>query len=157
MISIRRSPATSANDALTEIAARDGETNLAWLRRVRLDDGIVLFGGSSLAHFRVRVAQSHVRSDMLPSFWSLVGICDGEGTFASVPLDLRGGTSSVPATNGIQTCRLEDYDDPKRFPNVGVIRFAKDHDPVRTNIDAIKSGRSIIDLPSVIVAWLGFI
>lgn len=157
MIPIRRSPETTPNHALKEVAADTDEPNLSWLGRVGFSDGIVLFGGSSLADFRVRVAQSHVRSDLLPSFWSLVGIFDGEGTFASVPLAFHGDTSSVPATNGIQTCRLEDYDDPARFPNIAVIHFAKDHAPVRANIASIKSGRSIIDLPSLMLPWLGFI
>ena len=157
MIPIRRSPETSPNDALKEMAAAANESNLGWLGRVGGGDGLLLLGGSSLAHFRIRVAQSHVRTDLLPSFWSLVGILTGDGTFVSVPLDILGDASSVPATNGIQTCRLQDYDDPKRFPNIAVIRFAKDDAPVRANIDAIRGGRSIVDLPSLMLSWLAFV
>jgi hypothetical protein len=157
VISIRRSPETTPNEALKEMPAGAGEANLAWLQRVGFNDGIVLFGGSSLAHFRVRVAQSHLRNDMLPSFWSLVGILWGNGSFVSAPLEFSDDTSSIPACNGVRICRLADYDDPARFPNVAALRFADDHAPVRAHVAAIRNGRSIIDLPSLILPWLAFI
>src|SRR4051794_4562537 len=62
--------------------------NKKWLAEVGDGDGVILIGGTSLADFRVRVAQSSLRGDMLPSFWSQAGILLGGGMFASVPLDL---------------------------------------------------------------------
>ena len=157
MVAMRRSPATEANPALTEAPARPGETNVGWLERLRATDGIILLGGSSLSHFRVRVAQSHLRSDMLPSLWSLCGIMLPGSRFASVPLEVGSSVSSVPRTNGVRITSLGEYDDPERFPNVAVIRFAEIHDRAHEDIDAVSAQRSIIDLPALVVPWLGYI
>jgi len=63
----------------------------------------------------------------------------------------------VPRTNGVRTCRLEEYDDPVRFPNIAVLHFTDDERPIRRNIDRVKSQRSVIDLPSLMLPWLGYI
>jgi hypothetical protein len=145
------------NASLQDMPARRRESNRAWLRRLRATSGILLLGGSSLAHFRIRVAQSHVRTDLLPSFWSLVGILmDGE-TFASVPLDGTTDASNVPRTNGVESCLLEEYDDPVQFPNIAVLHFTDDERPIHQNIDRITSQRSVIDLPTLMLHWLGYI
>jgi hypothetical protein len=157
MVPSRHSAETTPNDLVKEEPAKPGESNRQWLSRVGARDGIILLGGSSLAHFRIRVAQSHLRSDLLPSFWSLTGILKEEQAFVSVPLGFHGDTSEVPRTNGIQTCRLDDYDDPERFPNIAVIRFTEDSQAVHENIERLRQQRSVIDLPSLMLPWLGFV
>src|SRR5919109_4216172 len=123
MISIRYSSETKPNDLLQNTPANPDEANGSWLSRVRATEGVILLGGSSLADFRIRVAQSLLRGDMLPSFWSLAGVLIDGQTFASVPLNLGIDISEVPRSNGVQACRIKDYDDPERFPNIAVIRF----------------------------------
>jgi hypothetical protein len=145
------------NASLQDSPAQPRESNTEWLRRQGASSGIILLGGSSLAHFRIRVAQSHVRTDLLPSFWSLVGILVDGHTFASVPLDGMADPSVVPRTNGVQTCRIEDYDDPVRFPNVAILHFTDDERPIQQNIDRVTSQRSVIDLPALMLPWLGYI
>jgi hypothetical protein len=157
MLAIRYSQATAPNDSLRSMPAQRRESNRAWLERQGATSGILLLGGSSLAHFRIRVAQSHVRNDLLPSFWSLVGILEDAQTFASVPFDGRIDPSIVPSTNGVQSCRLDDYDDPGRFPNIAVVQFTDDERPIQRNVDRVKSERSVIDLPTLMLPWLGFI
>ena len=39
-------------------------------------------------------------------------------TFLCVPSRAGRGVSTVPETNAVQTCRLADYDDPTRWPNI---------------------------------------
>lgn len=157
MLAIRRSPAAAPNDRLTEAPAREGESNRQWLARVGAAEGILLLGGNSLAHFRIRVAQSHVRSDFVPSFWSLVGILEGDRTFVSVPLDLIGSASEVPRRNGVQRCVLADYDDPAHFPNIAVLQFTRDAQPIKDNIERITEQRNVVDLPRLMVSWLAYI
>jgi hypothetical protein len=157
MLAMRYSQATAPNASLQEVAARSGESNRAWLARQGASSGIILLGGSSLAHFRIRVAQSHVRSDLLPSCWSLVGVLEDGATFASVPINGGADPSEVPRTNGVRSCRLDEYDDPVRFPNIGVVQFTDDVRAIHANIERIKSQRSVIDLPTLILPWLGFI
>ena len=137
--------------------------NVAWLRRARQRHGIgrpgdvILLGGASIADFRVRVAQSHARSDLTPSYWSTVGLIADARTFLGVPLG--GGTdpSLVPATNGIAAIALAEFDDPDSFPNIAVVRFPGATSSVRDEIVALRTQRTIADLPALIVAWLGFV
>lgn len=157
MLAIRHSQAMESNASLQEWPAQQGESNRAWLGRQGASSGILLLGGSSLAHFRIRVAQSHVRMDLLPSFWSLVGILEDGQTFASVPFDGNRDPSDVPRNNGLHTCRIEDYDDPLRFPNIAVLHFTDDEGPIRQNVERVKSQRSVIDLPALMLPWLGYI
>ena len=80
MISIRDSPTDEQNEQLQELPPEPGEGNAAWLARAPLRNGIVLLGGASLADFRLRVAQSQLRSDLTPSYWSLCGLFDADGS-----------------------------------------------------------------------------
>lgn len=158
---------TAADRSTADRVAAEGpseheRSNVAWLRDVGIDDGIILLGGTSLAHFRMRFAQAQLRSDLLPSYWSLAGILLGGGQFASVPLDKLEESSLVPLTNGVQVCDLADYDNTTRFPNIAVLQFTKDSRPIRDLIkfDRFEPGklrRTVIDLPTLMLAWLGYI
>jgi hypothetical protein len=160
-----RSTSEKSNDRLVvqqPASAREG--NHAWLARlgapggVKLDEnGIILLGGSSVASFRIRVAQSSMRHDLVPSYWSHCGILLGDGQFATVPLSPGNDVSAVPGRNGVELAKLDDFDDPKRYPNVAVIRFARKHDDVRKHIKRVEADRSVIDLPAMMLRWLGFV
>ena len=157
MIPIRHSPATTPSDFLEETPPQDRVSNRQWLSDLKATHGILMLGGSSVTHFRIRVAQSQLRSDLFPSYWSLVGLLEEGHTFLSVPLDLRADGSEVPSTNGVQTCRIEDYDDPQLFPNIAVLQFTDDPASIHRNAERIKAQRSVLDLPSLMLPWLGFI
>ena len=160
-IAIRNSSSTTKNENIKETPARRSENNLAWLKRVRgkksAPGGLIMLGGSSVSHFRVRCAQAQLRRDLMPSFWSLVGIMQDDETFISVPLDLREDNSEVPLNNGVQVCQLEAYADPVRFPNIALINFTESFDSIDENVKRIKAQRSVVDLPSLMVPWLGYI
>jgi hypothetical protein len=157
MLAIRRSPDGGHNDALQEVPAKRRESNRRWLERVEAREGLLLLGGASVVHFRIRVAQSHARRDLSPSLWSQVGLLVDRNTFLSVPLSFPGDGTIVPQANGIQTCKLADYDDPAHFPNLAVVRFASDHGAILDNAERLKAQRSVVDLPTLMVAWLGFV
>jgi hypothetical protein len=157
MVSIKRSPTTKSNPQLREEEPKPELTNSAWLARQKNKDGILLLGGTSVDHFRVRVAQSSLRHDMLPSFWSLCSVLlNGGKSIVSAPFDLS-DVSAVPSCNGVQECSIEKYDDPKRYPNIALIRFAEAHENVHRDINRLRGDRSIIDLPTLMLPWLGFI
>jgi hypothetical protein len=63
----------------------------------------------------------------------------------------------VPRTNGVRTCRLEEYDDPARFPNIAILHFSDNERPIHRKIDRVKSQRSVIDLPTLMLPWFGYI
>jgi hypothetical protein len=157
MISIRRSDATEDNERLKDLKAKPKETNAAWLKRAGLNSGVILLGGAAVSHFRIRVAQSHVRSDLLPSYWSLAGILIDNQRFYSVPLDLAREASEISRSNGVQLCNLKDYDDPAQFPNVAVIRFTTDDSLILDYVKRVQDQRAVIDLPTLMLPWLSFI
>ena len=165
MISIRQSTAETANEKLDEVKAEPNETNSAWLKRVGAKDGVLLLGGASISHFRIRVAQSHARADLTPSSWSLAGILIDDTKFLSVPLELQGDSSAIAQDNGVQLCNMSDYDDPERFPNIAAIRFTRDYNKILTNTKLIAGDReanrpaqrNIIDLPTLMLPWLSYI
>lgn len=165
MISIRQSGAVSSNVALDEVKAEPGESNTAWLKRVSAERGVLLLGGATLSHFRIRVAQSHARADLKPSCWSLAGLLMPGQKFLSVPLELCGDAAELAQNNGVQTCNLADYDDPSRFPNIAVIRFTSDTKMIPDSAKLVSGDpetkmpaqRGIVDLPTLMLPWLSFI
>lgn len=176
MIPMRQSPAVAPNALLVAdpptrppaparraAAKRPGRGNVAWLRATRKEHGIgepgdvVLVGGASVVDFRVRVAQSHARHDLTPSYWSIVGLMADAGRMYSVPLSSGADPSLVPATNAITTLAVSDFDDPERYPNIAILRFPGAASPVLEAIARLRTQRSIADLPALLVAWLGFV
>ena len=156
MIRTRSSGASLRNPELHYLPARPKERNSQWVARAGIRDGILLLGGTSLAHFRSRVAQSHLRSDLLPSFWSLAGILRDGKTVDTVVLDWP-DVSAIPATNAVRAIPLRAFDDPDWYPNVAVLRFVGDGGALRSGVRRVQGERSIVDLPRLVLAWLGFV
>ena len=156
MIANRRAHGATENAALKKVAAHKSEGNVAWLARVKATQGLLLIGGSSLGHFRIRVAQSHVRRDFLPSFWSMAAILTRPGRFATVPIDRIGGDAAkVVKDNAIVELPLRELDDPERFPNIAALQFGGDTSA--GDLEAVRNDRSIADLPSLVLPWLAFL
>lgn len=153
---IRRSSATSANQAIKKTTPKRDQGNAKWLASRVRPGAVVLVGGASLEHFRLRVAQSHLRHDLLPSFWSIAGIAATSSSFFTVPVTIR-DASLVPVTNGVESVRFSEIDDTTRYPNVAVIHFAEPSAPIVANVRRLMEQRSALDLPSLMLPWLGFI
>lgn len=156
MIPNRESSASSSNTQLKQTRAVKKQGNKEWLAAHELTEGVLLMGGTSLADFRQRVAQSGLRGDLSPSYWSMCGILIEDGQrFLSVPLGFA-DISRVPATNAIVDCDMSDYDDPARWPNIGVVRFANDMSAILKQARLVAQRRTIVDLPGLVLAWLGY-
>ncbi|HUL73171.1 MAG TPA: hypothetical protein VLT86_08715 [Vicinamibacterales bacterium] len=153
---IRRSSAASANPAIKRVTPKRGQGNAKWLAARAQPGAVVLLGGAGLDHFRLRVAQSHLRHDLLPSFWSLAGIVASSTSFLTVPITIR-DASAVPATNGVETVRFAQVDDPEVFPNAAVLQFASPAGAIVANVRRLMRQRSALDLPTLMLPWLGFI
>ena len=90
------------NSRFKEIDANEAEGNVAWLTRacrpvkgLGSDGDVILLGGKSVADFRVRVAQSHMRDDLTPSYWSLVGIREGDNLLDRAAVAARAARPSA--------------------------------------------------------------
>jgi len=156
MISNRHAPNAKENAELANSPASAGEGNQAWAARTGITDGILLLGGTSLSHFRIRVAQSHLRQDMLPSFWSFAGLYDA-GKVQSVRLEFPGDASDLALVNGVQVNDIGEFDDPAWYPNVALITLGVAPRRIADNVERVKDQRSIIDLPRLILPWLGYV
>lgn len=150
------------NVDLKRLLANEGESNTAWLERVFQDGiakegSILLLGGNSMADFRVRVSQSHLRFDLTPSHWSMVGVLTADNTLFSVPLDLNGDISEIPHVNAVREFELSAFDDPGRYPNIALIQMTTTPEKVVKYIDPMKLQRGLIDLPALVLSWLGYV
>ena len=156
-LAIRASNATRPNERFSASPTRGSEGNAGWLRRTGATDGILLLGGSSAADLRLRSAQAPVRSDLTPSHWSLAGILVGADTFLSVPLETTADVSAIPSNNGIRECRVADYDDAIRYPNIAWLVFAAEGTAIRDAARRVGAHRALVDIPALIVAWLSHV
>jgi hypothetical protein len=118
---------------------------------------VILLGGASLADFRIRVAQSHARHDMTPSYWSLVGVISGPNRLVTAPLWPLDKPSMLPLSNGIRSLPLSDFDDQELWPNIAVMSFPGRQRSAVLNIGKLRARRSVVDIPSLILQWLGFV
>lgn len=156
------SPDAQNNTSFKRVQAKKDETNSQWLKRIIKENdfsksGLLLLGGNSVVDFRIRIAQSHLRHDLTPSYWSLVGILADEERFFSVPLEWRGELSEMPHANGIQLCPLADYDDPIHFPNIAFVQFTNTMEDLLGYAERLKLQRSVVDLPALVVTWLEYV
>ena len=155
MIPTRESPVSAPNEELQALPPDEGEGNAAWFRKSPIRQGIVLLGGTSLVDFRLRVAQSQLRSDLTPSYWSLCGLIRDDGSFRSVPLQ-PADVADVPRTNAVRTMSIEEVDDPLDWPNIAVLRFAENSEAVERHAERVATRRTIIDLPALLLDWLAY-
>lgn len=154
MLAVRQSPDADYNPSLRSLRRPRGQGNVEWIGRTGIEDGVMLVGGCSVVEFRIRVAQSRMRRDMLPSFWSMAGIL--RGARVQTVADVR-NLDVVPKSNGIQSVRLREFDDPEDFPNVAVVQFTKNRAAIRNSAEVAKSQRSMLDIPELIVPWLAYV
>jgi hypothetical protein len=167
MIEIISSKAASPNRLLRKVLRPEEEDNVQWLRR-NLEASeehthVVLVGGTSTASFRLRVAQSHVRHDLVPSYWShamLLGRVArnvGATLVHEIALDPPQGFAFPPPTNALQRSRLSLYRDPKLFPNIALLRVAV---PQQGTLDALESfqrQRAVLDAVDLVIRWLAYV
>lgn len=172
MIRQARSTTAKPNPDFVRFPRLPNERNLAWGERavvsMRAEAGpaawtyIALIGGSDTLAFRLRVAQSHLRRDMLPSYWSdallirLTGAKLAGAEALSVPLAQPPGPAFSPHENGVVAAPLSDFDDPGRYPNIALIALPKAQDRLMARVDAFRRSRSTLDALEHVLRWLAF-
>jgi hypothetical protein len=166
------------------------QTNSEWLRTVigkqNAEGSLLLIGGCRLTDFRVRIAQSQVRRDLLPSFWSHVAIINnkekngGAYRLYEISLEPKNGFGVVPKNNAVQEGVSSTYDDQTRYPNIAWLKFpvspsvlqrdttvkksrtkntaaAKTlREAIDENVDQFRKRRGLLDMPAMVTEWLAF-
>jgi hypothetical protein len=166
MINIISSNAASPSKSLSEVSRKGDEDNLQWLGR-NMPEGneqttLVMVGGKSPASFRLRVAQSHVRNDLVPSHWSHVMML---GKAAKSPASTTVYEISLeaadfgfpPPENGVQNGRLNRYRDPKLYPNIAILSVPVAQKEVMEALDRFKMQRAVLDAVDLIIHWLSYV
>jgi hypothetical protein len=171
MVRQARSTTSDTNPAFTSLPRTEGEGNLAWGERAAVQmqaadpekwSHIVLLGGADTLSFRLRVAQAHLRRDMLPSYWSeamlvqLTGLTLEGAQAVYVPLTQPGGLAFSPHENGIVSCPLVEFDDPTRYPNIALIALPVPQERMTSRVEAFRRSRSSLDALEHVLRWLAF-
>jgi hypothetical protein len=167
MIAIISSTAKTPSPSFVKSPRNPGEDNMQWLsRNMPPEDGnvvCVLVGGTDPIAFRLRVAQSHVRHDMMPSHWSHVMLLDkvarnlGSTAVHEISLDPPNGFGFPPPDNGVQKGRLNTYRDAKQFPNIAVLKIPVKQKDVREALWRFKKQRAVLDPIDLTVHWLAYL
>lgn len=182
MFAIKGSTATTKSPDFIEVPRTDNQSNVDWIRseveRLNRDATdsvedptmVLLFGGRTISEFRLRVAQSHLRTDLTPSHWShaalLWSLTDPaeRSVVLESPLEPQFGFREPVATNGVQQTFLEWYADPAEVPNVALLRVPVSRaewtgprgEGERSILGQFVRQRVIVDMPALILRWLGF-
>ena len=156
LLGLRRSGVASANPRLKEVpgAAR---SNAAWIKATGIEDGVLLLGGTSIVSFRIRVAQSELRQDLLPSFWSTAGLLVGGEEVVTVRMDSVLDASAHVERNGVEKVSVDVYDDVTSYPNIAVVEFSEKHATVLNEVVRIGHERNIVDLLANFSRWLPYV
>lgn len=159
------------NPQFTELERKPDEGNLQWgLRAVTEISSagpeawsyLALLGGSDTLSFRLRIAQSQARADMLPSYWSdsifieLAGASLDGAAAVHVPLTQPGTPSFPPRQNGVVRRPLSDFDDAVRYPNIALIALPVPQAKILERIDQFRHSRSTLDALEHLLRWLSF-
>ncbi|MBM0104083.1 hypothetical protein JM946_04975 [Steroidobacter sp. S1-65] len=160
---LRRSDVAIGNPLLKETpadAVADGAlANFEWLQSTGYRDGVLLLGGTAIVDFRMRVAQSELRHDLLPSFWSTCGLLIDGQTMMTARVDAISDSSARVERNGLEAVALDAasrYGSPMFYPNIAILQFTEDHAAIKEHVARIGQERNIVDLLAQVVAWLGY-
>lgn len=173
-VRVLRSFVAKGNPDVLERVRSDRESNLGWIDRMTKEGLVsaspassllVLVGGNDPLSFRLRAAQSHVRDDLSPSAWSHVMFVSelkprhAESPVREVSLAPGLGFGKygfAPPSNGLQVNRLDAYTDAGRYPNIAILSIPVRAAEVGRALDTLSRQRSILDVPQLIVRWLGY-
>ena len=155
---LRRSDVARENPLLKELSGVTAASNVDWLKAAGYRDGVLLLGGTSIVDFRMRVAQSELRQDLLPSFWSTCGLLIDGTVLMTARVDAISNSSARVERNGLEAVALDAsaYAGPALYPNIAILQFTDDHAVIREHVARIGQERNIVDLLAQIVAWLGY-
>ena len=148
------------------------EPNLEWLKRAyesfTLDNiadwsFIVLAGGKDVASFRIRIAQSHLRGDMLPSYWSECALFKIEqkdfanASFFNLPLFQPAVATYAPTRNGLIEMPFNKLPTQKDYPNLALLAIPVPQQRILSALADYKKARVSYDAVANILPWLAFV
>lgn len=165
MIHIISSKATKASPSLKYLPRKARQDNLSWLENSQPQSGessLVMVGGKGPLEFRLRAAQSHVRHDLLPSYWSHVMLLDkpaknlADTPVYEISLNPSAGFGFPPPTNGVQIGRLGHYQKAEEYPNICILHAPVDPAAVKQALHRFQMQRAVLDAVDLTVRWVAY-
>lgn len=160
------------SNPLIDTQKRKGkEDNVGWLERAVADltdkknteqSCIVLAGANDTLAWRLRTGQSHLRFDLLPSYWSasyflkLAPKGVAHSTLLHVPLFQPEGGVFATERNGVVESPVQILADAGHWRNIAVIAWPKSQEDVLSKLEQFKKGRLYVDALEHVVRWLAF-
>jgi hypothetical protein len=167
MLNILSSPARNPSPHFDEAPRVKREDNVTWLERNLPANGgpvVILLGGTDTYAFRVRVAQSQLRSDLSPSHWSHAALLLGgngkslaRAALQEIRLDPPHGFASPAPHNALQQGTLGSYRDPDAYPNIAAARLPVETARVKEQLERFQKQRAVLDAPELVLVWLAFV
>jgi hypothetical protein len=167
MINILSSSAKDPSSDFVEAKRKSGQDNVAWIGENLKDSKdrttLVMVGGKSQTSFRLRLAQSHVRSDMIPSYWSHVMLLNqaaedfGATEILEISLEPPTGFGNPVPDNGVQHAKLRQYARRSEYPNIAVLSVPVKFAEVSAAIEKFKKQRAVLDAVDLVVHWLAYV
>jgi len=172
MIKQTLSAQSSVKGDIHELLRINSESNPEWIKRAyesfsldKNDDWsfLILAGGKDVISFRIRVAQSHLRSDMLPSFWSECALFKIEkgnfstAKFCNLPLFQPEFETYAPARNGLVEQSFNKLSTKKDFPNIALLAIPVEQKKIIQSLNKYKYERVSYDAVENILPWLAFV
>ena len=167
MLKLQRSPAARGNAQLKKVLRTKRQTNSAYIRAHAgkspdAETELLLIGGVGALDFRIRVAQSHARDDLLPSAWSHAVVLapaskgNSRRRLWEIPLSGAAVSAHPPASNGVVESDLEQYDDPATFPNIALLRVPVPASALAAAVERFRRQRTVLDALELLLAWWAF-
>ena len=165
-----RSKSQKPNPHLDELDRNSGEGNVHWCGRAAKTmvtpksqwTYVALLGGADTMAFRLRIAQGHLRRDMLPSYWSESILIQTQGQSMEsaraihVPLAQPDGPKFATRDNGVVSRPLSDFDDTERFPNIALIALPVSQADIMARVRDFSASRGTLDTLEHVLRWLAF-
>jgi hypothetical protein len=171
MLRQARSKSKQDNPQFVRFERKQDEKNMKWGERAAVEMAaagpdkwtyLALLGGSDTMSFRLRVAQSHLRPDLLPSYWSEVILIHLQGAGLAgaraihVPLAQPGGFEFAPRVNGVVERPLSDFDDTNLYPNIALVALPVPQTEILDRVEQFKRSRSTLDALEHVLRWVAF-
>lgn len=153
----RSSFAKSANKQLVGLDPKKHKRNSDVFSASGVKSGVLLIGGTSSIDFQIRVAQRRMRNDMMPSFWSEALLFLPGRELYGISLNGIENTNEIAKKNAISRFEAKEYYDARKYPNIALIAFSLDDKAVMNSMKSLMSLRNAVDLPGMLVPWLGYL
>lgn len=164
-------PGAAKNRAMEKQVRPADQSNIVWLSlaldRLKgerpLDKSyILLLGANDILSWRLRVAQSHLRFDMLPSYWSMSALLKLNGdalehaTVLHVPLFQPADARFATERNGLVESPLSLLENAHIWKNIAVIAMPLAQQAVLDQVDMFCKSRGYLDALEHVLRWLAF-